>query len=98
MFSFQTEERLFCAESNRVRYKTAESVILELNIPLDMATNKVEVEDYKDRQQKRQKLKESGADAEILMEPTENGGHKVTEITKDDTEEKILPKVGVLVQ
>jgi len=93
MFSFQTEERLFCPESNRVRYKTAASSILRLDIPLNMATNKTAVDDYKEREMKRQRLKESGADAEIMIEPTKNGGQKVSEITKDDKEEKILPMV-----
>lgn len=96
MFAFQTEERFFCTESKRVRYKTAQTVVLQLDIPLEMAINKTDVDDYNDRQMKRQKLLESGADAEISVQSMENGSQKVVEINKDDAEEKVLPKARPL--
>ena len=92
MFSFQTEERLFCPESNTVGYKTGQSLVLELDIPLEMAMNKSDVDHFKDREMKRQKLQESGADAEILIEQMENGEQKIVELTIDDATEKVLPK------
>eukprot|EP00210_Caulerpa_lentillifera_P003073 g2935.t1 len=89
MFGFQQEERMECMESHRVRYGVSRYVVLALDIPLEMATNKTEVDNYKERELKRQKLKESGADVEILIEGVENGVQKIAEITKDDTEEKV---------
>ena len=92
MFSFQTEERLYCPESEVVGYKTGQSLVLELDIPLEMAMNKSEVDNFKDREMKRQKLQESGADAEILIEQMENGEQKIVELTIDDATEKVLPE------
>jgi len=84
---------MYCVESNTVSYRTAKALILELDIPLESATNKDDVAAYKDRQMKRQKLQESGADAEIIVEQSANGIQKISELKKDTADEKILPKV-----
>lgn len=67
--------------------------ILTLNIPIEAALNREEVESYQERELKRQKLKEEGAEMEITQEYIENGVPKVSTITRDSEEEKVLPKV-----
>lgn len=65
-----------------------------LDIPIEAALNKEEVESYKEREMKRQKLREADADMEITQEGMENGVPKASAITRDSDEEKVLPKVS----
>lgn len=45
-FQFQLEERLYCPETNQVRYLSRNDTMLRMTIPLDAASNKHEVEQY----------------------------------------------------
>jgi len=68
-FEFTLEERIQCAESRQVRYKTqAGHNVLALPVPMEHAINKEEVSAFAEREQKRQKLKEEGALAYISMQ------------------------------
>lgn len=76
-----------------MQYKCEEHKMLMLDIPIEAALNKEEVESYKEREMKRQKLREADADMEITQEGMENGVPKASAITRDSDEEKVLPKV-----
>ena len=52
-FEFEVEERIQCVESGKVRYVTRRENVLPLEVPVDAATNKLEVE--RERELKRQK-------------------------------------------
>ncbi|KAK9828649.1 hypothetical protein WJX72_001313 [[Myrmecia] bisecta] len=91
-FKFEMEDRIQCGESGRVSYKRSVSTLLGLDIPLEAATNKEELEEFQEREAKRAKLKEAQADAYISQEgPTP--GAPPTHIAKDTPEERVLPKV-----
>ena len=64
LFSYELEERLECQQSRKSRYMTRIENMLSLPIALDCATNKVLVEEYEERKNKRQKLATNGAKAE----------------------------------
>uniref|UniRef100_A0A061RBY0 Ubiquitin carboxyl-terminal hydrolase n=1 Tax=Tetraselmis sp. GSL018 TaxID=582737 RepID=A0A061RBY0_9CHLO len=65
LYQFAMEDRIQCKESGFVSYKKNTCNVLGLNIPLHAATNLEEMEAYKERELKRQKLTEAGADAYI---------------------------------
>ena len=71
-FEFEVEERVACVESGKVRYVTRRENVLPLEVPVDLATNKEEVD--RERELKRQKTEsgESGAkgDDDSASEPT----------------------------
>lgn len=67
LFEFQTVTRTQCSESNRVSYKTDVAPILGLQIPLHAAINKMELEEYKERENKRQRMIESGNLSEVCI-------------------------------
>ncbi|GMH39787.1 hypothetical protein BSKO_07685 [Bryopsis sp. KO-2023] len=92
-FAFQLEERIQCMESNRVQYKREAYKVLMLDIPIEAASNKEEVESYNERELKRQKLREAEADVEITQDGMENGVPQVSAITRDSDEEKVIAKV-----
>eukprot|EP01083_Nonionella_stella_P019524 54221_1 len=52
LFKFKLEERLECAQSNKVRYSAAEEIILTLNVDLNLAINLKEVQEYNEAQSK----------------------------------------------
>lgn len=58
LFAFETESRVQCVESGAVAYKSDLNNVMGLNIPLEAATNFAEVSGYKEREQKRQKLRQ----------------------------------------
>ncbi|KAK3270733.1 ubiquitin-specific protease ubp14 [Cymbomonas tetramitiformis] len=84
-FTFELEDRIQCVESGMVSYKTRTENTLGLEIPVEAATNLSEVEQFKEREQKRQKLKEENADVYI------QGGDSV--VSKDATEDPVVPTV-----
>lgn len=45
-FKFELEDRIQCLETGRVSYKRSLGNILAIDIPMDAATNKDELEDY----------------------------------------------------
>ena len=45
-FKFELEDRIQCTETGRVSYKRSLANILALDIPMDAATNRHELEDY----------------------------------------------------
>ena len=49
------------ATATQVAYRPGVSHVLGLSIPLEAAANRSEVQQFQERQQKRQKLKEEGA-------------------------------------
>ncbi|WIA38798.1 hypothetical protein OEZ86_002085 [Tetradesmus obliquus] len=65
VFGFQLEYRTQCLTSSAVSYRRAMAASLELHIPLEAATNKEAVAAYKEREAKRQRLKEEQASAYI---------------------------------
>ncbi|KAG5191063.1 hypothetical protein JKP88DRAFT_347491 [Tribonema minus] len=57
LFQFKCEDRQECMRTNMVRYREgAKENVLSLKIPLEAATNKAEVEAYKERVSKKQKV------------------------------------------
>ncbi|WIA18510.1 hypothetical protein OEZ85_009963 [Tetradesmus obliquus] len=58
VFGFQLEYRTQCLTSSAVSYRRAMAASLELHIPLEAATNKEAVAAHKEREAKRQRLKE----------------------------------------
>lgn len=67
LFEFGSETRIECLTSHRVSYMNERSTVLSLEIPLNAAVNIVEVADYNEREQKRQKLKsEEIAEEKVL--------------------------------
>ena len=48
-FKFELEDRIQCLETSRVSYKRSLANILALDIPMDAATNKDELEDFEVR-------------------------------------------------
>lgn len=48
-FKFELEDRVQCLETSRVSYKRSLANILALDIPMDAATNKDELEDFEVR-------------------------------------------------
>lgn len=48
-FKFELEDRIRCMETSRVSYKRSLANVLALDIPMEAATNKSELEDYEVR-------------------------------------------------
>jgi ubiquitin carboxyl-terminal hydrolase 5/13 len=65
LFKFSQEQRIQCSVTGAVSYSYSEPVQLSLHIPLDAATNRREVQEYKEREQMRQKLAETQTEAYI---------------------------------
>ncbi|EFN51528.1 hypothetical protein CHLNCDRAFT_33094 [Chlorella variabilis] len=63
LFKFGTEDRIQCTETGRVRLILRCRVFCTLHIPMEAAENRNELEQFQERQQKRQKLKEEGSAA-----------------------------------
>lgn len=51
----------------QVSYKTERSTLLSLEIPVEAAVNKAEVDDYNEREQKRQKLKPEESSEDVVF-------------------------------
>ncbi|BDA47746.1 Ubiquitin carboxyl-terminal hydrolase 5 [Coccomyxa sp. Obi] len=96
-FGFQVEDRVQCSETGRVSYRRTPQNVMALDIDPEAATNKEELEEYKERTAKRAKLKEEDATAYIQASTLPDGGDDtapaVTAITKDARDEPILPRV-----
>ena len=54
-FTFEFEDRFQCAETRKVMYKARADNVLALSVPVGQATNAKDVEEYEERQRKRQK-------------------------------------------
>jgi ubiquitin carboxyl-terminal hydrolase 5/13 len=65
LFAFAQEQRLQCSVTGAVSYTYSNETQLSLHIPLDAATNRQEVLEYKEREQMRQKLVETDTEAYI---------------------------------
>lgn len=52
--------------NKQVSYKTEKQNVLSVEIPVEAAVNSVEVADYQEREQKRQKLKTEGDEENVL--------------------------------
>ncbi|CAM9439960.1 unnamed protein product [Phaeothamnion confervicola] len=75
MFQFQMEDRLQCLQSSGVRYVAGgKENVLSLQIPIDAAVNKAEVDAYQDREAKRQKLRAAAAEAGAAAVIDDSGG------------------------
>ncbi|GLC48552.1 hypothetical protein PLESTB_000110300 [Pleodorina starrii] len=68
-FRLGLEDRLQCSESGAVSYRSTPTSLLMLQVPLEAAVNAEAVADYRDRQAKRQRLKEQQAQAYIGATP-----------------------------
>ncbi|KAG2446804.1 hypothetical protein HYH02_008364 [Chlamydomonas schloesseri] len=64
-FRFNLQDRVQCGESGAVSYKSQPHSLLMLQVPLEAAVNAEAVAEYRDRQAKRQRLKEQSAQAYI---------------------------------
>lgn len=84
LYQFATEDKVLCKESGFVSYKKNITNVLGLNIPLEDAVNRDELEAYKERELKRQKLAEEGADAYIGEE---------TQAAATEKEDPVIPQV-----
>lgn len=85
-----------CLESGRVSYKTTASLLLPLFVPMEAATNQAAVQDYKEREAKRQKLREEEAVAYIGAKdaPMASGAGATTIVSRDSpSEEPVIPAV-----
>eukprot|EP00644_Phytophthora_capsici_P006176 jgi/Phyca11/116963/e_gw1.32.12.1 len=56
LFKFKLEDRVQCMASNKVKYVPRDDMILQLQIPLEAATNATQVSAYQVLEQKRQRL------------------------------------------
>ncbi|PSC74028.1 ubiquitin carboxyl-terminal hydrolase 5 isoform X1 [Micractinium conductrix] len=61
LFKLGVEDRVECGETHRVSYRRESTPCLRLEIPREAATNREDVEAYKERQAQRLQLKEQGA-------------------------------------
>lgn len=84
----------------QVSYKQESTTLLGLEIPLESATNKLALEQYRERQQKRQKLKEeAGSVLEVCRHSNpENGTRTETclliNLSRAQVDaERVLPRV-----
>jgi ubiquitin carboxyl-terminal hydrolase 5/13 len=93
LFKFQYEDRIQCIESGKVTYKTRSDNMLGLMIPMEAATNKFEVEQFQERESKRQKLKEAGAEAYIHSGPELAAGGAGTLTAADEDHPPVKPIV-----
>lgn len=55
IFKFKTEERIECISSHKVKYSNSYDFILPLNVPLDLAKNLKEYQEYQDKIKKEEK-------------------------------------------
>ncbi|GFR49487.1 hypothetical protein Agub_g11426 [Astrephomene gubernaculifera] len=86
-FRLSLEDRLQCGESGAVSYRTTPSALLMLQVPLEAAVNSEAVASYRDRQAKRQRLREQQAQAYIGAAPdaTTTTAAAATAATPGDT-------------
>ncbi|KAL3674491.1 hypothetical protein V7S43_000439 [Phytophthora oleae] len=56
LFKFKLEDRVQCMASNKVKYVPRDDMFLQLQIPLEAATNATQVSAYQVLEQKRQRL------------------------------------------
>lgn len=84
LFTFSFEDRLEDCQSKKVNYTTRTDNVLSLGIPMKQATNLEDVERFKERENKRQRLKTENAEAYIGSEES---------TLKDSEEEAIIPNV-----
>ncbi|GLI59780.1 hypothetical protein VaNZ11_001743 [Volvox africanus] len=68
-FRLSLEDRLQCSESGAVSYRSTPTSLLMLQVPLEAAVNAEAVAEYRDRQAKRQRLKEQQAQVYIGAAP-----------------------------
>ncbi|GMF14948.1 unnamed protein product [Phytophthora lilii] len=78
LFKFKLEDRVQCMASNKVKYVPRDDMLLQLQIPLEAATNATQVSAYQVLEQKRQRLGDNEK-----AEKSEN---------KDD-KERVIPNV-----
>uniref|UniRef100_M4BEC3 Ubiquitin carboxyl-terminal hydrolase n=1 Tax=Hyaloperonospora arabidopsidis (strain Emoy2) TaxID=559515 RepID=M4BEC3_HYAAE len=60
LFKFKLEDRVQCMASSKVKYVSRDDTILQLQIPLEAATNATQVTAYQVLKQKRQRLVDNG--------------------------------------
>lgn len=56
LFKYKLEDRVKCMVSNQVKYVSRDDMLLQLQIPLETATNAMQVNAYQVLEQKRQRL------------------------------------------
>ncbi|EGZ30642.1 hypothetical protein PHYSODRAFT_349574 [Phytophthora sojae] len=76
LFKFKLEDRVQCMASNKVKYVPRDDMLLQLQIPLEAATNATQVSAYQVLEQKRQRLgdnekadKSESKDGEVRVVP-----------------------------
>eukprot|EP00798_Chlamydomonas_sp_ICE-L_P030886 gene30886-35934_t len=92
LFGFTFEDRIQCLGSGGILYKQRDDNVLSLDIPLEAAVNKEEVEQFKDREAKRLRLKEELAEAYIGAPGGSDNTSAV--VASGVNEEPVLPKVS----
>lgn len=93
-FNFELEDRIQCLETGRLSYKRSLTNVLAMDIPVDAATNKDELEDFQEREAKRAKLKSENAHAYIQEDTSASNAGQAKHITADNgNDEVVLPKV-----
>ncbi|KAK9828336.1 hypothetical protein WJX74_009732 [Apatococcus lobatus] len=96
-FQWQSEDRIQCSQSGCVSYPTATTSTLSLTIPVESATNKAELNAFKERESKRARLKEAGASAYISGGSEGASGGAASQasqaVTRDSGEDPVLPRV-----
>ncbi|KAI9911296.1 hypothetical protein PsorP6_009052 [Peronosclerospora sorghi] len=65
LFKFKLQDRVQCLASQKVRYVTREELMLQVQIPLDAATNASQVSAYHVLEQKRQRLGETATSDQV---------------------------------
>ncbi|RMX64099.1 hypothetical protein DD238_006908 [Peronospora effusa] len=78
LFKFKLEDRVQCMTSNKVKYVPRDDMLLQLQIPLEAATNATQVTAYQVLEQKRQRLGDN--------EKSEKSENK-------DSKERVVPNV-----
>ncbi|KAL3152058.1 hypothetical protein ABBQ32_001169 [Trebouxia sp. C0010 RCD-2024] len=93
-FKFELEDRIQCLQSGRLSYKHSLTNVLAMDIPVDAATNKDELEDFQEREAKRAKLKFEHASAYIQQDTVAETPGQAKPITAENgNSEVVLPKV-----
>lgn len=74
LFKFKFEDRVECLASHKVKYVPRDDSMLQLQIPLEAATNATQVQEYQVLEQKRQRLADGG---ESTAAPGKDEGEKI---------------------
>lgn len=71
LFKFAFEDRVECMASKKVKYVTRDDAVVQLQIPLEAATNATQVQEYHALEQKRQRIDDSSSESKTSESPSD---------------------------